>query len=110
MDQTDHMLVLTTLPDRESGLRVAGQLLEERLVACASVGAEMTSVYRWRGETHTDPEVQLTLKTRRDRWNELEKRVLELHPYEEPELLALPVTGNRTYLRWMDECVAQTLP
>jgi len=105
VEDSEHLVVLTTCPDQTSALALADELLRKRLIACSNISGEMLSAYRWKGETHTDPEVQLTLKTHRRRFADVETAIRESHPYELPEILALPVTGNSDYLRWIDECV-----
>ncbi len=81
-------------------------LLEERLVACANVVPGITSIYRWEGEVHEEAEVLVVLKTRASLVPTLIARVEELHPYDVPEVLALPVlAGYDPYLEWVrNEC------
>ena len=96
------VLVLVTSPDEEAGRALARRLLNEGLIACGNVIPGLTSVYRWGGEVQEDPETLLLLKTTSDALPELKRRVLELHSYDVPEFLALPVTeGSDRYLRWV---------
>ena len=77
-------------------------VVEARVVACGSVLANATSVYRWQGQIEEAPEVQVLLKTRRDRFSAVAQAVQEHHPYDVPELLALPVVaGLPAYLDWV---------
>ena len=100
-------VVLTTAPDAETADRLAGRLLEDRLVACASVVPGVRSVYRWEGEVRRDDEVLLMLKTVSGAVQALTDRIAALHPYEVPEVLALPVgAGLEAYLGWVAEEVA----
>lgn len=95
-------LVLTTLPTADAGERLARQLVDERLIACANLVPGLTSVFRWKGEVQTDAEVLMLMKTPTARVERLFARVAELHPYEVPELLALPVAvGLDAYCRWV---------
>jgi periplasmic divalent cation tolerance protein len=82
-------------------------LVEERLAACVTIGAPMTSVYRWRGAVERAQERQLLLKTVRGKVPLIKARLLTLHPYDVPELLVLPDDGGaEAYLAWVRECTA----
>jgi periplasmic divalent cation tolerance protein len=95
-------VLFVSAPDEETGRRIARALVEERLAACVNVLPGMHSVYRWRGEVEEAAEVLLIAKTRAERAAALASRVRALHPYELPEVVALPVTdGSRAYLRWV---------
>jgi periplasmic divalent cation tolerance protein len=96
------LLCLTTCPDAETAARVAHVLVEERLAACVNRLPGATSTYRWRGEVHDDAEVLLLIKTTRERFDALRERLVELHPYEVPELIALAIAdGHAPYLDWI---------
>ena len=100
--ESDVRVVLVTAPDDETSLRIARALVEERLAACVNIVRTVRSVYRWEGEIQEDSEVLLMAKTRADRFEALASRVKALHPYELPEVLALPVTaGSDAYLEWV---------
>ena len=102
------VVALVTAPDAAAAERLARALVEERLVACAASWPGVTSVYRWQGRVETATEVQLVLKTTSSRIDALVRRVKELHPYEVPEVLVLPVqAGLPAYLHWL---VEQTEP
>ena len=95
-------VVLVTAPDAETGERIARALVEERLIACANVVPGIRSIYRWQGRVAEDAEVLLVLKTRASRCEALAARVKALHPYELPEVIALPVAdGSEAYLDWV---------
>ncbi len=97
-------MVLVTAPSAEVAASMARTLVEERLAACGNVLAEVRSIYRWEGRLHDDAEALLVLKTTRARLEALRDRILALHPYEVPEVLALPVeAGSAAYLRWLAE-------
>lgn len=95
-------LVLVTVPDGEFGARLAQAVVNDRLAACGNVIPGLSSVYRWKGEVHQEQESLVLFKTRTSVLGALERRVVELHPYEVPEFLALPVTdGHLPYLEWV---------
>jgi periplasmic divalent cation tolerance protein len=95
-------VVLVTAPDAEVGARIGRALVEEGLVACANLVPGVRSIYRWEGAVHDDAEVLLILKTRAALSDALAARVRALHPYELPEVLALPVAGgSEPYLDWV---------
>ena len=94
------MLVLSTVPESESS-RIAGTLVSERLVACVNA-APVQSCYRWKGEICRDREDLLVMKTRESLFPRVMERLKELHPYELPEILAVPVWGGSgAYLEWV---------
>ena len=105
----DHpVLVLCTAPNPEVGARLARGLVEARLAACVNLVPEVRSFYTWKGALEDEKEVQLLIKTRRSRFEALESWIVENHPYEVPELLALDIaTGHGRYLDWLRE---QTAP
>jgi len=93
---------MTNLPDRAAALKLARELVEQRLAACVNVLAECTSVYRWKGEVEEATEVPLLIKTRAQRYDEVEEAIRRFHPYELPEIVAVPVTrGLDEYLDWI---------
>ena len=100
----EYLVVLTTLP-ADHDVRAFGRaLVEERLAACVNLLAPMESVYRWEGRVERETERQIIVKTSRDRLTALWDRVRELHPYEVPEFIVLPIAdGNEAYLRWIGE-------
>jgi periplasmic divalent cation tolerance protein len=97
-------VVLITAPNEEVARTLARTLVEERLAACVNLVPGLTSVYRWQGEVVEDQEVLLIAKTTTFAFPRLKERVLALHPYTVPEILALPIAeGNREYLDWLRE-------
>jgi periplasmic divalent cation tolerance protein len=103
---TDLILVLTTVPEDEAEA-LARTLVEERLAACVNIHAPMTSLYWWKGSIERDGESQLVIKTTRARLEALTARINQLHTYELPELLIVPVAwGSQGYLDWVRESVA----
>ena len=98
----DSLIVLSNLPDRDAALALAGKLVERRLAACVNVLSECTSVYRWQGKVETAAEVPVLIKTTAARYPALEQAILELHPYELPEIVAVPMCGGlAAYLQWV---------
>lgn len=101
------LLCLSTCPDADSAARIARTLVEERLAACVNQVPGVASTYRWQGEIHDDAEVLLLIKTSRERFDALRTRLLELHPYELPELIALDIAdGHAPYLDWLRSEIA----
>jgi periplasmic divalent cation tolerance protein len=98
----DAILVLTQMPDHAAAHALARALLERRLAACVSIGAPVESLYHWRGKIETGQEVPVLIKTRRARYPEVESAVLAAHPYELPEIVAVPIVhGLARYLDWI---------
>jgi len=99
------IVVLITVPSRETGQEIANLLLERKLAACVNIISPITSVYTWEGQPHTDEEALLIVKTRRDLFeDQLLPAVLAVHPYEVPEIIALPILmGSTRYLDWIEE-------
>jgi periplasmic divalent cation tolerance protein len=100
--QGDHLVVFITTPTADVAAQIARALVEERLAACGNVVPGLRSIYRWEGEIHDDAEALLVLKTTRARFEALRERALALHPYEVPEVIALPIeAGSAPYLEWI---------
>ena len=96
------ILILTQMPDRASAQSLARALVEARLAACVSIGAPVESLYHWRGQIETAQEVPVAVKTRAERYGEVEAAIRARHPYELPEILAVPVVhGLAPYLDWI---------
>ena len=101
-DEQKIRVVFVTVPDVDAGVILARRIVSERLAACGNVIPGLTSVYRWKGEVQEDPEALVILKTTQGAIPALMERVSELHSYEVPEFLVLPVeTGFEPYLRWV---------
>jgi periplasmic divalent cation tolerance protein len=96
------LLVLTNLPDRAAAERLADVLVEKRLAACVNILAPCRSVYRWKGAVQHDEEHPMLIKTTVERYPELEKALRAGHPYELPEIVAVPIErGLPAYLEWV---------
>ena len=102
------LLLLTNLPDRASAERLADALIGQRVAACVNILSPCRSVYRWKDAVQHDEEHPVLVKTTRERYAALETAIRSLHPYELPEIIAVPVThGLPGYLQWVD---AETRP
>jgi periplasmic divalent cation tolerance protein len=105
------VVVLTTLPADADTETFARTLVEERLAACVNILPEMRSTYRWEGRVDSAPEHQAIVKTTADRVPALRQRIAELHPYEVPEFIVLPIVdGSDAYLDWIDESTRESAP
>jgi periplasmic divalent cation tolerance protein len=101
------VFVYVTCPKLSVAEKLATVLIEERLAACANILPQMISQYRWQGRVVREKEVVLILKTKAALFRRLERRTKELHPYECPCIVALPITkGHAPYLRWLAEQVS----
>lgn len=102
MPYMETILVISNLPDQESAQKLAATLIEQRLAACVNVQAPCASVYRWQGKVETATEVPVFIKTTREHYPALEAAILAQHPYELPEIIAVPlVAGLPAYLDWV---------
>jgi periplasmic divalent cation tolerance protein len=100
--------VTTTLPDQATAEHLGATLVQERLAACAQVVGPISSTYWWQGRVERSGEWYCHLKTTRARLPDIQRRVRELHPYELPELVAVPlVDGDQQYLKWIEESVGE---
>ena len=105
-----YRVVLSTINDRQRAEELAATLLEERLVACVNVVGPILSLYRWQGSIERDEEYLLIMKTMASHETALASRVQELHPYEVPELLMLPVeAGAPAYLQWLAASLSEAV-
>lgn len=103
------LIVLTTLPDEETAVAIAERLVEQNLAACVNISGEITSVYRWNGQIQNDKECQLAIKTTRERYPALQTWLTRQHPYNIPEILALPIAeGLPDYLKWVETCTEKS--
>lgn len=102
MSTAEVIMVISNLPDRATAERIADALVTEGVAACVNILAGCTSVYRWEGKLNHTDEVPLLIKTTRAAYPRLEAVLRKLHPYELPELIAVPVTaGLPEYLDWV---------
>ena len=102
-----YVLVMVTVPTEELGGLIAWQLVSDKLAACVS-RFKVNSTYAWAGEMHTENEELLLIKTTLALFDRLKEKVIELHTYEVPEVIALPIiAGHTPYLKWMTESLAR---
>lgn len=98
---SDFCIVMTTFESKTQGKSVIDTILQEKLVACVQE-VEIQSHYVWKGELCNDNEILVLLKTTNERYKELKKRLLEIHPYETPEIVCINITdGSSGYLSWI---------
>ena len=109
-DNNDEVImVLTNLPDRASAERIAQTLIAEHLAACVNILAECSSVYRWQGKIETVNEVPVFIKTTRVAYPRVAATILAQHPYELPEVIAVPIgLGLPAYLEWVQQAIKPT--
>lgn len=100
------LIVMTNVPDQTTAEKLAAFIVEERLAACVNILAPCASIYQWKGSVERAAEVPLFIKTTEERYAQLEAAIRTAHPYETPEIVAIPVTaGLPEYLAWV---VAET--
>ena len=98
------IVVLSTVERAEDAERIARELVERGLAACVNVVPGLVSIYRWKGQLERAEERLLLIKTRAERFEALREALVALHPYDVPEVLALPIAeGHAPYLAWLDE-------
>jgi periplasmic divalent cation tolerance protein len=106
-DEPRRLVALSTVAKAEDGERIARALVQGGLAACVNLVPGVVSLYRWKGEVQRDEEILLVIKTRAESLPALRDALVALHPYEVPELIALPiVAGHAPYLAWLDESLA----
>lgn len=102
-----HLLIYCTCPDRDSAESIANTLVDKGVAACVSILPGITSVYRWQGKRESAQEHLLVIKSLHEAYQSLEQAIVALHPYELPEIIAVPIThGLAGYLAWIDDNVA----
>ncbi|MFM9887704.1 MAG: divalent-cation tolerance protein CutA [Burkholderiales bacterium] len=98
------LLVLTNLPDQAIAEQMARHVVETQVAACVNILAPCRSVYRWQGAVEEASEIPLLIKTTPDRYADLERAIKSMHPYDVPEIIAIPIAGGwPPYLAWVDE-------
>ena len=108
MSEATPLLVLSSCPDAETAERLATLLVERRLAACVNIVPAITSIYRWQGAVEKEAEVLLLLKTTEERWDELQSALCLAHPYDVPEVIAVPLTlAANPYVKWLREAVEE---
>jgi periplasmic divalent cation tolerance protein len=102
LEAADFIIVFVTVPDTELATHIAKTLVGEKLVACVNILPNLRSIYAWEGNVCDEDELLCVLKTRKDLFDDVRERVLDLHPYQVPEIVALPLAlGSQPYLAWL---------
>jgi periplasmic divalent cation tolerance protein len=102
------LVVFSTFPDAETAARIARTLVEDQLAACVNLIPMVRSIYRWEGKVCDEVETLAVIKTTAERYAALAAKIAELHPYQVPEVIALPLAeGHPPYLAWLAEQVAR---
>ena len=103
---SEMLVIMCTCPDEATASKLAGGLVEEQLAACVNILPGIRSIYRWQGKISNDAEVLMVIKSLASRFEELESWLLEHHPYDIPEIVALPVSCvSAEYHAWIDSVV-----
>ncbi len=106
---TSTLLVFCTCPNRQTAENIANNLVDRGLAACVNLTAPITSIYTWQGQRETAEETLLLIKTSQARYAELEQAIASQHPYELPEIIAVPVErGLAGYLNWVKQCTTSS--
>jgi periplasmic divalent cation tolerance protein len=99
-----YILVISTVPDRETGSNIGNVLVKSRLAACVNMIPGATSIYEWENEVCTEDELVLFIKTRESLFDKVREKILDIHPYEVPEVISVKIEeGHIPYLRWISE-------
>ena len=102
-EMQSYIQVLTTTDKKEDAERIATLLVEEKLAACVQIAGPVASLYRWKGKIERAQEWQCWIKSKEVLYEEIEKAIKSVHPYEVPEIIAMPIiTGSRDYLEWLE--------
>jgi len=103
MSENDIIIVLTHVPDQSCAERIAKALIAAKLAACVNIGNAGQSVYEWQGKVEVQSEIPIQIKTSQKHYTNIEALILEMHPYELPDIIALNVYGGSLpYLQWVN--------
>ena len=109
MPTDDYIIVLTTCNSSEIASSIAESLVSNKLAACVNIINDVESVYQWQGKIEHDKEILLIIKTQQSLYSQLEQAIQELHDYELPEIIAVPInTGEKNYLNWIQSATIAT--
>lgn len=104
-----YIVILITLPELDLAKSLARRLVEKKLVACAQIDSPITSIYTWNNKIEEDKEWRIVAKTKNVHFESVEKLILDIHPYDVPQIIAIPVThGHLPYLDWIDESTSKS--
>jgi len=99
---SEFIVIYSTVPDLQTARLISQDLIEKKLAACVSILPGIESVYRWQGTVHSEAEFLLIIKTSAEKFRSLEAEIIHLHPYQVPEIIALPVSAaNEKYIQWV---------
>ncbi len=102
---TSTLITLCTCPNQAVAEEIANALIEQRVAACINIIPTITSIYKWQGKLESEREALMLIKTDQSRYPDLEQALARLHPYELPEIIAVPVEqGLAGYLNWVTQC------
>jgi periplasmic divalent cation tolerance protein len=105
-DASPYILVLSTCPDEATAERLAVDLVDAKVAACVNILGPLRSIYHWKGAVQKDDEMLLIVKTHGDRYSEVERLIVQQHPYELPEVVQVAIrAGSADYLSWMGHCL-----
>jgi periplasmic divalent cation tolerance protein len=109
MPTDDYIMVLTTCNSSETSSLIAEALISNKIAACVNIIKGVESVYQWQGKIEHDKEILLIIKTRESLFSQVEQTIQELHSYELPEIIAVPIkTGEKNYLNWIQSATLAT--
>jgi periplasmic divalent cation tolerance protein len=101
-----YLIVFMTAPNREEAVKIVRILLEEKLIACGNIVDSVSSLFWWQGKIEEEKEILVIMKSNEKLFKKLSERVTELHSYDVPEILALPIVdGSSSYLDWLKGCL-----
>ena len=101
---SEYIQIITTVDEKEYAKRISDELVKERLAACVQIIGPIESTYRWEGNIEHSEEFICLIKSKRIKFKEVEKAVKHIHPYENPEIISVPiVNGSKEYLNWIEE-------
>ena len=99
-----YIQISTTTETKEQAQKIAQYLVDTKLAACVQITGPITSIYRWKGKVENSQEWLCLIKTQDDLYDKVEAAIKKLHPYETPEIIAVPIVkGSKEYLRWLDK-------
>ena len=100
----EYIVIFCTVPSKDVGSRIGGALVDKKVAACVNIVPGLTSIYEWKGKVCNDEECLLVIKSRKALFERIKKEILQLHPYELPEIISLQITdGLEQYLSWIAE-------
>jgi len=102
-----HQIILCTCPDQKTAEDISSHLVSHKLAACVNIIAGVTSIYEWQGQIEKSQEQLLLIKSHIDKYVAIEDKIKSLHPYELPEIIAVPIErGHPDYLQWINTCLS----